>query len=112
MLQKLLDYIDTMPFIGSPEHSNLVNVIQQEFMPIEKETDDEWLRMECEIKSLNKYAEKRQDEIEDLRETLDRYVLMCGQYKEANRKLELKIERMNENLLLGNKEEAYKIGKS
>jgi len=32
--QKLLNYIDTMPFNGSAEHSDLVNVIQQEFIPL------------------------------------------------------------------------------
>ena len=34
--ERLLRYIDTMPFVGSPEHSTLVNVIQQEFIPLSR----------------------------------------------------------------------------
>lgn len=36
-MQQLLKYIDTMPFVGSQEHSHLVNIIQQELLAKEKE---------------------------------------------------------------------------
>ena len=35
-LQMLLKYVDSMPFNGSAEHSDIVNVIQQELITIEK----------------------------------------------------------------------------
>lgn len=40
-IQVLLNYIDTMPFNWTREHSDIVNVIQRELLPYEKQFADE-----------------------------------------------------------------------